>query len=784
MLLINYYYYYYLYLIATLQVIWCKIATHTQLKQRYPDITTANATGDWNQFELSNRLSLYWRFDLSNPISWQDGTNSSIIEFVMGSTARGWFALGLGTSNMYGADVLLVHRPTADSEYKVMDYTTLVGPNVYEDSSLPGGQDDILQQAVSVRKDSLVVSFKRKLHTADPVDFIIKPGRVPIVSSWGFDSETVQQHGPFNRRAFFIDFFRNEPGFDKVNNHLPDADFPSIKNRRTAFILVHAIAMSCIFLFMIPIGLYVARYWPDSGNWISIHQAIMSISVSQAAAAAFTTLVSGSLTLDSTHSVVGVTTAASGLIVASLGYVAKQDWIWVRRRFHLFHKSHRFLGTVFALGGIINCFIGLQWILIGFGWGILVTVISAFGWLLLCVCIIYLFHRLGGLQATVRIIERHLAKESTTSSRSSLVSVHKFPTFSRIEFKKRIKEGAKWLIVDKNIYNIEAFLDVHPGGKSVLNNYIGLDATLSFFPERARKGFTKISGHVHSRFARARLNEFLVGYYESKVDHAAFAQDDRVSTFKGKVAKFALASHDQAIERVYRVSIEMEQPVSVLPGDVFTLSPSDDQLLVRFYEPIRVMKSEVDAEFLIKIYDNGAFTSLLEQRCLKNQGGFEVNIEGPILRFPQHPIRKWENMYDRIVMISAGTGVTPMLLSLDILALNNADRLPKEGIIFVACHHSWEDAQFYQKDLARLKTQINTNFQEHYFLTRGIVDYPESVSIHSTKLRNEQDMRAFVDFDVSMTLFMICGPVQFMEKIEAILMSRFSVPGSHIHLEK
>ena len=53
-------------------------------------------------------------------------------------------------------------------------------------------------------------------------------------------------------------------------------------------------------------------------------------------------------------------------------------------------------------------------------------------------------------------------------------------SFTAEEVAKHCKEGDAWVIVKGNVYDVSAFLDEHPGGKTVLLKECGKDATKKF----------------------------------------------------------------------------------------------------------------------------------------------------------------------------------------------------------------------------------------------------------------------------------------------------------------
>ncbi|GAA5999460.1 hypothetical protein JCM5350_001110, partial [Sporobolomyces pararoseus] len=54
-------------------------------------------------------------------------------------------------------------------------------------------------------------------------------------------------------------------------------------------------------------------------------------------------------------------------------------------------------------------------------------------------------------------------------------------TKEQVEQHKAIDQGGIWLIVDNKVYDLSSFVDEHPGGKKVLLNSAGTDASSKFW---------------------------------------------------------------------------------------------------------------------------------------------------------------------------------------------------------------------------------------------------------------------------------------------------------------
>jgi stearoyl-CoA desaturase (delta-9 desaturase) len=80
------------------------------------------------------------------------------------------------------------------------------------------------------------------------------------------------------------------------------------------------------------------------------------------------------------------------------------------------------------------------------------------------------------------------------------------------EFFRVVKTHDKrWIIVDQKIYDVNTFAGVHPGGRSVLLNWIGKDATQVF------KGNDSGHQHYHSEVAQKFLDQLRVDKVKLKV---------------------------------------------------------------------------------------------------------------------------------------------------------------------------------------------------------------------------------------------------------------------------
>lgn len=67
------------------------------------------------------------------------------------------------------------------------------------------------------------------------------------------------------------------------------------------------------------------------------------------------------------------------------------------------------------------------------------------------------------------------------------------------EIKRHNNEKSAWLLIHDEVFDVTEFLEMHPGGKDVILDFIGTDATVPY--EEAK----------HSKDAREMLQDFKIG---------------------------------------------------------------------------------------------------------------------------------------------------------------------------------------------------------------------------------------------------------------------------------
>ncbi|CAD5116921.1 unnamed protein product [Dimorphilus gyrociliatus] len=179
-----------------------------------------------------------------------------------------------------------------------------------------------------------------------------------------------------------------------------------------------------------------------------------------------------------------------------------------------------------------------------------------------------------------------------------------------------------------------------------------------------------------------------------------------------------------------------------------------DEGLTRQYTPIS--SDENSFKVLIKTYPKGRMSSYIKKWEIND----EIEWRGPFGSFQYTP-----NLYPRICMIAAGTGITPMMPILYSILDNEKD---ETLIKLIFCCRTYKEIL--------LKEQLDQfssfwNFKVHYCLScdnNAIAKYNESL------IKSRLNANLIADklgSSIHQTHFLICGSETFQEDIKACLKS-------------
>ncbi|KAJ3413556.1 hypothetical protein HDV05_007857 [Chytridiales sp. JEL 0842] len=442
------------------------------------------------------------------------------IDFVFESNATGWYGFGLGT-NMLNADIYFCND-LGNGTFTVWDTWSLLTQPPQKDSS-QGGIDSLTNvrditatQAHSKR----VVTFSRPLISNEPFDKSITPGRMDVIFAYSNNDDLVW-HGPEQRAHAQIDFFATTSAV------MLDGPRPI----STGLKVLHGITMYTAFAFIYPLGIFVARYSQDLGRWLTIHQALLSMVTSNVLVTALTAIIgnfgdSGTMI----HIRIGYAVIAVVAFTTFLGwFAAKVHHPSMNKLVASIRFWHRFLGFLAYILGLVNGYFGAVDISVGKDYERYLPIIY-----LATIGITPIGLTIYG---EYKMNLRRLAQAGVVSGpvdEGKVRNEEKLPLFLWDDINQRVSLGAKWIVIKGIIYDIENFIERHPGGTFFLMRMIGLDATRYFYGP-SRSGTTskkeKTSGkslvqkeikgradteflahaHPHSRFAEFLLAQMAVG---------------------------------------------------------------------------------------------------------------------------------------------------------------------------------------------------------------------------------------------------------------------------------
>jgi cytochrome b involved in lipid metabolism len=97
---------------------------------------------------------------------------------------------------------------------------------------------------------------------------------------------------------------------------------------------------------------------------------------------------------------------------------------------------------------------------------------------------------------------------STASCSASKTQAVSF-TYTLADVATHTTSASCWFIVNSNVYSVASYLSLHPGGKTVILNQCGKDATTAFSTRGNTGG--------HSASAWSLLNQYLIGTYTTAI---------------------------------------------------------------------------------------------------------------------------------------------------------------------------------------------------------------------------------------------------------------------------
>ncbi|KAJ3382271.1 hypothetical protein HDU92_004869, partial [Lobulomyces angularis] len=399
-----------------------------------------------------------------------DETNN-LIKITVYSNYTGWFSFGFGSfkefifkltqlkflgENMEKIDAFLFKYV---GKWEVMSVAA-VGTGIVNDVTESPIISDILDITDEKKEALCVISFTRKLVTGD-ARFVDFKNELQWISYAAAMEKYPYYHGSI-RGAVKINFF--ESVF--VDTHATHEE----KHSKVATLVFHGLSMTLLFGVFFPLGIFVAKYYTDAFAWLKIHQMFMSIIVSDTLITTGTALVTNSGTKFTLHSYIGLSLA--GLIISLLfsGTISsKAPHPSILFLFGIFRNYHKWIGYATFLLGISNMFLGAK---------DLVVIAPQ-----LPVILPYLVVSIPIICYTATTIFGELRKRNVKFYSKNRFRSNKnvLPAYTWEEINFRVSSGSsKWIIMGDTIFDVQSYMDRHPGGYRPLQMVLGLEATSYF----------------------------------------------------------------------------------------------------------------------------------------------------------------------------------------------------------------------------------------------------------------------------------------------------------------
>ncbi|KAJ3397571.1 Peroxidase mlt-7 [Lobulomyces angularis] len=620
-------------------------------------------------------------------------SEGSITFTVTTNYTTGWFAFGLGKT-MNDMDIYFFTKN--NGSWNILNaHSQFVGFVDFNEISNINNFKNINPES----KDGPVsLQFSRPLvsSTISPTFKDIVNGTQYLSFAYNLNGYNLQYHGPSQRGNLEVDFL-------KLKQSIIEVVSVSVSSSRVNTLIMHGVLMFISFGFLYPAGIYVARYHTNLRTWLDIHQALMSIVTSNTVVIAITALVtnafSGGLTA---HSICGLVMIGTIVFVSLTGFMSFKISTRFTIKYTLFLRNiHKIIGFGMYFLGVVNGYLGCR---------DLAVLADLHEGLPLAYLVIIIYIPAQMISFAEYEKRKILKNPNLKISNNSLVrrkpsngfnpSSANLPVFEWNEINVRVESGAKWIIIYDTLYDVQKVFDRHPGGKSILLEVTGIDATNYFEGFQTGSKNSQLF-HKHSRLARFMLEKLAVGKIalmdEEKSDLDLSRPTLIADEEKGFSKKLIFS---EKFVKLYRTSIKKKfltvefyrdlesktlltegnskRPVysfifsfpdqnstlKIKPGEYFNFRyiTSTGAVITRSYCPINCI-NQGSIEFMIKMYDGDMTRHLLACNS--------INLRGPLSGVPLLCHETEDGCWDNLGLIAGGTGLTPCLQLINYHLLNS-----------------------------------------------------------------------------------------------------------------
>lgn len=305
-------------------------------------------------------------------------------------------------------------------------------------------------------------------------------------------------------------------GFPPASATIPEGTtvvyvMPSASYNRERVFIVHGVVMGVLWGFFAPLAVLIVRYFKAHAFWVHAHRALMVLVVAGTLGGAAVGFARAGPNLPYSHNKLGISIVLVALVQFSLGALAKymrenpEDPASVAARPWV-GPAHRWLGRISLAISFANTQLGISkfseqhstsysnWFGIVIGlWGAIFLVFE---------------YRNNGFWPFHDRSAAAVAPEPGATAAEDAGDKKQKKTFSRQEFSKAVEEGAKYVLCDLLVVNVDDFIEAHPGGAHILREMIGKDIGPYF---RGERSYTNGEHNKHGKFAQTLLQKMVIG---------------------------------------------------------------------------------------------------------------------------------------------------------------------------------------------------------------------------------------------------------------------------------